>query len=73
MYRGQSSGARNKFDINDRVRVRIVRKRLRGSEEQLANAVRKAGNSIAAVRKQVDVRRLLSLPGTTPPPQNSCG
>lgn len=61
MYRRQS-GARSKLDLNDRVQVRIVRKRLKVSNEQLADLVRTAGNSITAVRKEARSKRLLTLP-----------
>jgi hypothetical protein len=61
MHRRHSSGARNKFDLNDRVQVRIVRKRLKVSGKQLAELVRTAGNSIAAVNKEADLKRRLSL------------
>jgi hypothetical protein len=62
MHRRQFSGARNKLNLNDRVQVRIVRKRLKVSNEQLSALVRKAGNSITAVRKEAGSRRLLTLP-----------
>jgi uncharacterized protein DUF3606 len=65
MHRRHVTGARNRFDQNDRVQVRIVRKRLKVSDEQLASLVRTAGNSIAAVTKEVRDRRRrrLTLPG----------
>ena len=62
MQRRHYGGARNKLDLGDRVQVRIVRKRLKISEEQLAGLVRKAGASLAAVRKEASARRLLTLP-----------
>jgi len=62
MNRRQFTGARNKLDLNNRVQVRIVRKRLKVSDEQLADLVRTAGNSIAAVRKEARSKRLLTLP-----------
>jgi len=62
MQRRHYSGARNKLDLSDRVQVRIVRKRLKISEEQLAGLVRKAGASLAAVRKEASARRRLTLP-----------
>jgi hypothetical protein len=61
MYRRQFTGARNKLNLNDRVQVRIVRKRLKVSSEQLSELVRTAGNSIAAVRKEAGSKRLLTL------------
>jgi hypothetical protein len=53
--------ARNKLDLNDRVQVRIIRKRLKISGEQLAGLVRTAGPSIAGIRKEAMARQL-SLP-----------
>jgi len=62
MRRQSYNATRNKLDLTDRVQVRIVRKRLKVSEEQLASLVRKAGDSIAAVRKEAQTQRLLTLP-----------
>ena len=67
MHRRQFSGARTKLDLNDRVQVRIVRKRLKVSSEQLASLVRTAGGSIAAVSKEAGDRRRLTLPGSRMP------
>src|SRR5579872_6734404 len=64
MHRRQYRATRNKLDLTDRVQVRIVRKRLKVSEEQLASLVRKAGNSIAAVHKEASTQRLLRLPAS---------
>ena len=50
MHRRQFNGARNKLGLNDRVQVRIVRKRLKVSKEQLTSLVRTAGDSVAAVK-----------------------
>ena len=49
---------RNKLDLTDRVQVRLVRKRLRVSDTELAHAISKAGNSIAAISKEVALRRV---------------
>jgi hypothetical protein len=68
MQRRHYSGARNKLNLSDRVQVRIVRKRLKISEEQLAGLVRKAGSSLAAVRKEAGAQRLLTLPRLRVPP-----
>ena len=62
MYRCQFTGARNKLNLNDRVQVRIVRKRLKVSNKQLGELVRTAGNSITAVRWEAGSKRLLTLP-----------
>jgi len=62
MHRRPFAGSRNKLDLDNKVQVRIVRKRLKISEEQLNNLVRKAGDSIAAVRKEAGSRQVLKLP-----------
>jgi hypothetical protein len=62
MRRRPFAGSRNKLDLGNRVQVRIIRKRLKISEEQLNNLVGKAGDSIAAVRKEAGSRHLLKLP-----------
>lgn len=67
MHRRASTSMRNKLDLSNRVQVRIVRKRLKISEEQLNDLVRKAGDSIAAVRKEASSRGLLKLPQAQPP------
>jgi hypothetical protein len=64
MQQPQFSRARNKLDLNDRVQVRIVRKRLKVSNDQLASLVRTAGGSIVAVSKEARDRRRLTLPGS---------
>jgi hypothetical protein len=71
MQRRHHNGARNKLDLTSRVQVRIVRKRLKISEEQLAGLVRKAGASLAAVRKEANARRLLTLPRLSVPPSEA--
>jgi Protein of unknown function (DUF3606) len=64
MYRRSQSSVRNKLDLSNPVQVRVLRKRLKVSGHQLASAVQTAGNSIAAVRKEIGSRHLqtLSLP-----------
>jgi uncharacterized protein DUF3606 len=68
MQRRASGFSRNKLDLGNRVQVRIVRKRLKISEQQLNNLVRTAGDSIAAVRKEASARQLLKLPEAKLPP-----
>ena len=43
---------RNALDLRDKVQVRILRKRLRLSNDQFSNVIRKSGNSIAAITKE---------------------
>jgi hypothetical protein len=66
MQRRHANMARNKLDISDRVQVRILRKRLKVSDRELAGLVQKAGSSIAAVRKEASAQRL-SLKSQVPP------
>lgn len=61
--------SRNCLDVRDRVQVKVVRKRLKLTDAQLADIIRKAGNSISAISKEAGVRQCLSLPrqiGTPP-------
>ena len=68
MHRRPFAGSRNKLDLGNPIQVRIVRKRLKISKEQLNNLVRKAGDSIAAVRKEAGSRQVLKLPQAQLPP-----
>ncbi|KJC37021.1 hypothetical protein UP09_27530 [Bradyrhizobium sp. LTSP885] len=43
---------RNSLDLRDKVQVKILRKRLKLSDEQFAGIVRKSGNSISAITKE---------------------
>jgi len=54
--------ARNRLDLTDRVQVRVVKKRLKVSDQQFASLVQKAGNSIAGLRKEATCQGLLTLP-----------
>jgi len=67
MRRLPVTGIRNKLDLSDRVQVRIIRKRLKVSDKELAGLVQKAGSSISAIRKEASGRRL-SIRSQTPPP-----
>jgi hypothetical protein len=51
MFRRKAAYFRNALDLRDKVQVKILRKRLKLSEAQLASAVRKSGNSIAVLGK----------------------
>jgi hypothetical protein len=53
---------RNKLDLADAKQVRLVKKRLRLSEAELAQIVEKIGNSIGAISKQVQRARQLPEP-----------
>ena len=43
---------RNSLDSRDKVQVKVLRKRLRLSDEEFADVVRKSGNSISAITKE---------------------
>lgn len=60
MLRRHVKGARNRLDLNDRVQVRIVRKRLKVSDQQLNSLVQTVGNSIAAVTKEANARKAIA-------------
>jgi Protein of unknown function (DUF3606) len=43
---------RNSLDLRDKVQVKVLRKRLRLSDDQFASVVRKSGSSISAITKE---------------------
>jgi Protein of unknown function (DUF3606) len=59
--RKQFGTSRNSLDLRDHVQVKVIRRRLKISDEQLASIARKAGNSIAAISKEAR-RQRLTLP-----------
>jgi hypothetical protein len=52
MYRRKPTYFRNSLDLKEKVQVKVLRKRLKLSEEQFASIVRKSGNSISAITKE---------------------
>ena len=52
MLRRKPASFRNAIDLKDKVQVKVLRKRLKLSEAQLMKAIRKSGNSIAALVKE---------------------
>ena len=56
---------RNSLDLRDKVQVRVLRKRLRLSDEAFADVVRKSGNSISAITKEA-TRTTAASPTETP-------
>jgi hypothetical protein len=46
---------RNSLDLNDRVQVKVLRRRLKLSNEQLSNVVRKSGTAISAITKEATI------------------
>ena len=59
--------SRNCLDVRDRVQVKVVRKRLKLTDAQLADIIRTTGHSISAISKEAGARQRLSLPKQTPP------
>jgi hypothetical protein len=52
MTRRKPSYFRNALDLRDRVQVRVPRRRLKLSENELSAVVRKAGNSLTTISKE---------------------
>ena len=52
MRKRLTHASRNSLDLADRVQVRVMRKRLGLSEAEFSDLVRKAGNSITAIKKE---------------------
>jgi Protein of unknown function (DUF3606) len=53
---------RNSLDLRDKVQVKVLRKRLKLSDEQFVDIVRKAGNSIPAIIKEAAISRTAEHP-----------
>jgi len=51
MNRPKHSYFRNALDLRDKVQVKVLRRRLKLSEQQFASIVKKSGNSISAIAK----------------------
>jgi hypothetical protein len=66
MRYAQPKPIRNKIDLADSSQVRILRRRLGISADDLQRVVAKVGNSIAAVCKEVEPQK--ALPMTEPMP-----
>ncbi|WP_246556649.1 DUF3606 domain-containing protein [Bradyrhizobium liaoningense] len=52
MNRQKPTDFRNSLDLTDKVQVKILRRRLKLSDEQFRSVVRKSGSSIAAIIKE---------------------
>jgi hypothetical protein len=48
---------RNSLDLKDKVQVKILRRRFKLTDGQLAGVVRKSGNSISAIAKEAATLR----------------
>lgn len=69
MRRAKPPSLRNKLDLTDRTQVRLVRKRLGMSDAELNEIVGRIGNSIAALGKEVALKRAKAMaqPAEVPP------
>jgi DNA-binding transcriptional regulator YiaG len=62
MNRRRPTYFRNSLDLRDKVQVKVLRKRLKLSDEQFAEIVRKSGNSIPAIIKEATASSTAELP-----------
>ena len=52
MNRPKPTYFRNSLDLREKVQVKVLRKRLKLSDQQFAGIFRKSGNSISAIAKE---------------------
>lgn len=57
MNRRKPTYFRNSLDLKDKVQVKVLRKRLKLSNEQFTDVVRKSGSSISAITKEAQSSR----------------
>ena len=57
MISRQPTYFRNSLDLRDKVQVKVLRKRLKLSDEQFNSVVRKSGSSISAITKEAATLR----------------
>jgi len=61
MHRAKPRHFRNRVDMADKVQVRVIKRRLRLSEPELNKIVDRVGNSIAAISKEVALRKAVGV------------
>ena len=66
MRRPKPLAIRNKIDLADASQTRILKKRLGVSGDDLHRVVAKVGNSIAAVTKEIELKKPLPLAAAAP-------
>jgi hypothetical protein len=66
MQRTKHPPIRNKIDFADPSQVRALSRRLRVRADELKAIVEKVGNSVAAVSKEVELRRTPQQPAVVP-------
>ena len=57
MTRNRPTYFRNSLDLRDKVQVKVLRKRLKLSNVEFADILRKSGNSISAIKKEAEASR----------------
>jgi hypothetical protein len=62
MNRRKPTHFRNSLDLRDKVQVKVLRKRLKLSDEQFVEIVRKSGNSIPAIIKEAAASSTAEVP-----------
>jgi len=68
MRRARPQPVRNKIDLTDPAQVRVLARRWDISADDLKRVVGKVGNSIAAVSKEINLRKALPTKPVLPPP-----
>ena len=66
MRHAQPRPVRNKIDLADPSQIRILKRRLGVSADDLQRVVAKVGNSIAAVCKEIEPQKTLQVKDPTP-------
>ncbi len=66
MRRPKPLAIRNKIDLADASQTRILKKRLGVSDDDLHRVVAKVGNSIAAVTKEIELKKPLPPAAAAP-------
>jgi Protein of unknown function (DUF3606) len=66
MRHAKPQPVRNKIDLADPNQIRILRRRLGISADDLQRVVEKVGNSIAAVCKEIEPEKTLQVTGPMP-------
>jgi transcriptional regulator len=62
MNRRKPTYFRNSLDLRDKVQVKVLRKRLKLSDQQFASILQKTGNSISAITKEANTSKAGELP-----------
>jgi hypothetical protein len=57
MNRYKPTNLRNSLDLRDKVQVKVLRKRLKLSDEQFTSIVRKSGTAISAIIKEASASK----------------